>query len=159
MEWPLWVNLIRDKNGRAAGVHTEIYLESLTAGPLLRLEGTTARSGSNWEGDGNDNGTADQVTCDKLFDQQCRKRGLVPSDNTVAKTAPQGNAVQTAFQASSLSHKWLFPAGPQRIAEAKVMLRNKCPSQPPSRVLRSTVLMRSSSVRPTKFPQAGMTSK
>lgn len=155
MEWPPWVNLIRDKNGRAAGVHTEIYLESLTAGPLPRLGGTTARSGGNWEEDGNDNGTADQVTCGK----QRRKKGLVPSDKTVAKTAPQGDAVQTAFQASSLTHKWLFPAGPQRTAEAKVMLRNKCPSQPPSRVLRSTALMRLSSVRPTKFPPAGMTSK
>jgi len=47
MDWPPWVNLIRDKNGRAAGVRTELYLGSLTAGPLLRLGGTTARSGGD----------------------------------------------------------------------------------------------------------------
>lgn len=46
MEWPLWVNLIRDKSERTAGIRIELYLESLTVGPLLRLGGT-ARSGCN----------------------------------------------------------------------------------------------------------------
>lgn len=74
MEWPLWVNLIRDKNGRATGDHTEVYLESLMARPLLRLGGTAARSGGSRDGDGNDSGTASQAICGKPFVQQGIKK-------------------------------------------------------------------------------------
>lgn len=136
MEWPLWVNLIRDKSERTAGIRIELYLESLTVGPLLRLWRNSKvrmqlRGIWQWQ----------QLRWPSNLWQTLisyAQKWFVPSDKPGAKT-PQGDAKQTAFQVSWLAHKCLSPAGPQRLSAVKVILRNKSLLRSACRVLRSVV--------------------